>query len=168
MGAVVGAGVSDVVQNGPLGARSACLGAAAYAEYGERREASWATLRTLPTPGVGPFVRRRCRKQHHRVGNDWGAPMAQSPRDTPSGQTEGPGRRLGAGAIGSLTGAGLLLVFVVQNTEDVSLDFLVWTFTWPLWLLTIVSAVLGALVWFGLGVIRRHRRREERRDRRRD
>jgi hypothetical protein len=26
------------------------------------------------------------------------------------------------------------------------------------------SAVLGALVWFGLGMVRRHRRRKERRE----
>ena len=80
---------------------------------------------------------------------------------------EADGRRLGGGAIASLTGAGLLLIFMVQNTESVRLDFLFWSFTWPLWLLTIASAVLGALVWFGLGVMRRHRRRKERRQDRR-
>jgi len=80
----------------------------------------------------------------------------------------GERRRLGGGAIMSLIGAGLLLVFMIQNTEEVRLDFLFWSFTWPLWLLTIVSAALGALVWFGLGVMRRHRRRKERRENRRD
>ncbi len=79
-----------------------------------------------------------------------------------------PGRKLGGGAIASLTGVGLLLVFVLQNRQDVGLDFLVWTFTWPLWLLTVVSALLGALVWFGIGVMRRHRRRVARREGRRD
>ena len=80
----------------------------------------------------------------------------------------GDRKALGGGAIASLVGLALLVVFVVQNTEDVSLDFLFWSFTWPLWLLTIVSAVLGALIWFGLGVMRRHRRRQERRADRRD
>ena len=75
---------------------------------------------------------------------------------------------LGGGAIASISGLVLLLIFVVQNTEDVKLDFLFWDFTWPLWLLTIVSALLGALVWFGFGVMRRHRRRKERRAERRD
>lgn len=91
-------------------------------------------------------------------------------QETPSGTT-GPatqGRRLGGGAIASLVGVGLLLAFMIQNTEDVRLDFLFWSFTWPLWLLTIVSALLGALTWFGLGVMRRHRRRKERREDRRD
>ncbi len=76
---------------------------------------------------------------------------------------ESSGRQLGGGAIASLTGAGLLLVFMLQNTEDVTLNFLIWDFTWPLWLLIIVSAVFGAMVWLGLGVMRRHRRRKERR-----
>ena len=80
---------------------------------------------------------------------------------------QGQGRRLGGGAIASIGGAALLLAFVLQNRQDVSIDFLFWTFTWPLWLLTIVSAVLGAIVWFGLGVLRRHRRRVERREDRR-
>jgi len=75
---------------------------------------------------------------------------------------------LGGGAIASISGLALLLIFIVQNTDDVKLDFLFWDFTWPLWLLTIVSALLGALVWFGFGVMRRHRRRKERRADRRD
>jgi uncharacterized integral membrane protein len=87
---------------------------------------------------------------------------------TTGGNEQQSGARLGGGAIASLTGLGLLVIFIVQNTDDVSLDFLFWTFTWPLWLLTLVSALLGALIWFGLGVIRRHRRRKARRDDRRD
>jgi uncharacterized integral membrane protein len=86
--------------------------------------------------------------------------------DDEAGGTDG--RRLGGGAIASLTGVGVLLVFIVQNTEDVKFDFLFLSFTWPLWLYTIVTALFGALVWFGLGVMRRHRRRKERREDRRD
>ena len=78
------------------------------------------------------------------------------------------GRRLGGGAFASLAGGALLVIFMFQNTEDVRLDFLFWHFTWPLWLVTMASAVLGALVWFGVGVMRRHRRRKERRQDRRD
>ena len=74
---------------------------------------------------------------------------------------------LSGGAIASISGLALLVIFIVQNTDDVKLDFLFWSFTWPIWLLTIVSALLGALVWFGLGVVRRHRRRKERREDRR-
>ena len=56
------------------------------------------------------------------------------------------GRRLGGGAIASLSGVGLLLIFMIPNAERVRLDFLFWKFTWPLWLLTMASALLGALV----------------------
>ena len=77
-------------------------------------------------------------------------------------------RRLGGGAIASLLGVGALVVFMVQNTDDVTVDFLFWSFTWPLWLLILVAAVIGALVWFGVGVVRRHRRRTARREARRD
>ena len=77
-------------------------------------------------------------------------------------------RGLGGGAIASLVGVGCLVTFMLQNTEDVRLDFLVWHVTWPLWLVTLASAILGALVWFGFGVLRRHRRRKERREDRRD
>ena len=77
------------------------------------------------------------------------------------------GRKLGGGAIASLSGLGVLLIFVVQNTEDVVFNFLFLDFTWPLWLYTIVVALFGALVWFGLGVMRRHRRRKGRREDRR-
>jgi uncharacterized integral membrane protein len=55
------------------------------------------------------------------------------------------------------------VIFVIQNTDDVKFDFLWIDFTWPLWLYTIVVALCGALVWFGLGFMRRHRRRVERR-----
>ena len=64
-------------------------------------------------------------------------------------------------------GIAVLLIFMVQNTEDVRFQFLFVHFTWPLWLYTIVVAVFGALVWFGLGVLRRHRRRVRRREERR-
>ena len=77
-------------------------------------------------------------------------------------------RRLGFGAIASLGGVAALAVFMLQNTNDVKVEFLFWDFEWPVWLLTLVSALVGALVWFGMGVLRRHRRRQERRDDRRD
>ena len=79
---------------------------------------------------------------------------------------QGSSGGLSGGAIASLGGIAVLVVFIVQNTEDVRFHFLFLDFTWPLWLYTIVVALFGALVWFGLGVMRRHRRRKERRDNR--
>ena len=80
-----------------------------------------------------------------------------------SGNAKPNSRKLSGGAIASLGGLAVLVIFVVQNTEDVRFDFLWLNFTWPLWLYTIVVALFGALVWFGLGVMRRHQRRKERR-----
>lgn len=94
--------------------------------------------------------------------------VQESPGAGASGVAEGEGIRLSGGAIASLTGVGLLVIFMIQNTERVTLHFLFWSFTWPLWLLTLATALVGALVWFGLGVMRRHRRRKARREDRRD
>jgi uncharacterized integral membrane protein len=86
----------------------------------------------------------------------------------PGTESTGSGARLSGGLIATLAGGGLLVLFMVQNTEQVTMKFLVWSFSWPLWLYTIVVAVLGAIVWLGLGVLRRHRRRVARRADRRD
>ena len=90
----------------------------------------------------------------------------------PSGTDAVPGQgnqglRLGGGLIASLAGGALLVVFMIQNTEDVTVTFLFWEFSWPVWLMVLVAALIGAFVWFGLGVLRRHRRRKDRRQDRR-
>jgi uncharacterized integral membrane protein len=92
----------------------------------------------------------------------------QSEDHTGSPTEQRDGLRLGGGAIASLAGLAALVIFLIQNTEDVTVEFLAWEFTWPIWLLTLAAALTGALVWFGLGVVRRHRRRKERREDRRD
>jgi uncharacterized integral membrane protein len=86
---------------------------------------------------------------------------------SPSPDTRERTSRIGFGAILSLVGIGLLLTFVLQNTTSIDVDFLFWTFTWPVWFLIAVSAVLGATAWFGMGLVRRHRRRALRRENRR-
>jgi uncharacterized integral membrane protein len=83
-------------------------------------------------------------------------------------EPEANGRGLGIGGIATLGGLALLAIFMIQNTDDVTVEFLFWNFTWPIWLLTLLAALFGALVWLGLGVLRRHRRRKERRQDRRD
>jgi len=65
------------------------------------------------------------------------------------------GRRLSGGTIALLVGAIVLIVFIVQNTKEVRLDFLMFNFTWPLWLYTFVVAAFGGLLWFGVEVSRR-------------
>ena len=76
--------------------------------------------------------------------------------------------RIRGGAIAAIGGGALLVLFMLQNTDDVHVELLWWDLTWPLWLIVLLSAALGAFVWLGLGVIRRHRRRKERREERRD
>jgi uncharacterized integral membrane protein len=87
---------------------------------------------------------------------------------TPGGDGRRSGVRLSSGVIAALGGGGLLVVFMAQNTEDVTLQFLFWSFTWPLWLFTLTVAVLGSIMGIGLGVLRRYRRRQARRDARDD
>ena len=61
-------------------------------------------------------------------------------------------RRLGGGAIAALGGGAVLLIFMIQNTEKVTVDFLFWSFTWPIWLLTLAAALVGAR-WCGSGSV---------------
>jgi uncharacterized integral membrane protein len=77
-------------------------------------------------------------------------------------------RQLSGGMITLIVGLAVLLVFIIENRMRITVRFLFWHFIWPLWVYTIVIALLGALAWFGLGVVRRHRRRKERRENRRD
>ncbi|HEX4245484.1 MAG TPA: LapA family protein [Acidimicrobiales bacterium] len=85
--------------------------------------------------------------------------VQQSPGDNKSS-----GGKLGGGAIVSIIGVALLVIFMIQNTEKIRIHYLAWHFSMMLWLFTLITAVIGAVVWFGLGVIRRHRRRVRRRD----
>ena len=91
--------------------------------------------------------------------------VQQSPSVGSTGGTTGSTAksRLSGGLLATLLGGGLLIIFMVQNRADVTLQFLFWSFTWPLWLFTLVVAVLGSVVWIGLGILRRHRRRVARR-----
>lgn len=95
-------------------------------------------------------------------------PLAVGPNTPPPVTTDAKASvKSSGGAIAAFTGGALLVIFMVQNTEDVTLQLFFWEFTWPLWLVVLLSATLGALIWLGLGVIRRHRRRGARRDARR-
>jgi uncharacterized integral membrane protein len=88
-----------------------------------------------------------------------GPPQAGPPHAEKSG--------LSGGAVISLLGAGLLLVFMLQNRQDVRVHFFFWHATLPLWFIILGSALAGAVVWLGFGVLRRHRRRKARRESRR-
>jgi uncharacterized integral membrane protein len=84
-------------------------------------------------------------------------------RETMSPDRNDDGLKIGAGAIASFIGVGCLAVFMLQNRDETKINFLMIELTWPLWLVMLISAVLGALIWFGLGVMRRRSRRKARR-----
>src|SRR5688572_19919389 len=91
---------------------------------------------------------------------------AATDRDTGAGKPGGisvSGVAVSGGALAAAGGGALLVIFMIQNKEDVTLEFLFWDFTWRLWFLVLLSAAVGALVWLGLGIMRRHRRRVARR-----
>ncbi len=58
------------------------------------------------------------------------------------GDVKSPLRRFGPPAILIL----VALLFVFQNTEQVSFDFFTFTFTFPLWTMLVVFGLLGAFV----------------------
>ncbi len=62
------------------------------------------------------------------------------------GNNEKSSAALSGGAIAMLSGLGVLALFMVQNTEDVRVSFLLWDFRWPVALMTRNSATA---IWFG-------------------
>lgn len=89
--------------------------------------------------------------------------MAERERSMSPETTQSKGR-LSGGVIATLSGLAVLVIVILQNRQSVTFEFLMFDFTWPLWLYTIVVAVFGAILWLGLGVLRRRRRRQARRD----
>ena len=90
--------------------------------------------------------------------------MGMSVENLDGSPSQKSGLVAGGSAIAGGAGFGALLAFVLQNTDDVPVTFLFWSFTWPVWLLIIVSSLLGAVIWFVAGVLRRRRRRKARRE----
>ena len=93
---------------------------------------------------------------------------AERDEEPPGPAAGSTGVRVSGAALASGLGIAALVTFMAQNREDVRVDFLVWHFTLAVWLLVLASALVGAVVWLGLGVLRRHRRRVARREARRD
>ena len=58
----------------------------------------------------------------------------------------------------------LLAVFVLANTEEVKVDFLVGDTRMPLIIALLISAALGAVIGYIAPIMRRHRRYERERD----
>lgn len=85
--------------------------------------------------------------------------MSQEPQVAVSRQQRRPmGKFIILGVI-----AVLLLVFVFQNTAKVSFSFLFFDFTWPMWLMLLITLLIGFVVGFLTSAMLRRRRRRERR-----
>lgn len=72
---------------------------------------------------------------------------------------QGTGFYVGLGA--SLLLGLILLIFAVQNTDDVSVSFLGWDFTFPLFGIAIGAALVAVVLDELIGVIWRRRRRAQ-------
>lgn len=72
---------------------------------------------------------------------------------------EGPGGKLIVAGIIVL----LLLLFVLQNTDEADIDFLFFSGSYPLWIMLVVVAVLGFVAGWLLGRSRARRKLQERR-----
>ena len=83
--------------------------------------------------------------------------------NVPQGSSQGSG-----GSNGFLIGGGillvLLLIFIFQNTADTRFKFLFWSFTLPLWLVLVITALVAFLIGQLALMWRRHKRRQARRD----
>lgn len=53
---------------------------------------------------------------------------------------------------------GVFLAFALQNSENVEVEFLWWSFETPQILLLVGSALVGILVWELAGLVRRRRK----------
>jgi uncharacterized integral membrane protein len=88
--------------------------------------------------------------------------VEQSGRPADGGSRRGTAWGVAGGVL-----AAALIAFIVQNTEDVSFDWLFWTFSAPLWLMLLVTSVVAFVIGQFALMWRRHRRRKARRDARR-
>jgi len=89
--------------------------------------------------------------------------MSQQP--VPGGRPASPTRYV-MPAIAAIF-AIVVLAFVIQNRGPVKVSWLFWSFSWPLWLLLVVTIGLSLMAgWIAL-MLRRHRRRVARRAARR-
>ena len=68
---------------------------------------------------------------------------------------EGPGGKV----IILLVALVLLGLFVLQNTEEIRIDFLFWHGRWPAWIVILLVALLGLIVGWIIASARGRRRR---------
>ena len=77
------------------------------------------------------------------------------------GRSASPARFVMPGIVGVIVVA--VFAFIIQNRGPVKLTWLFWSFSWPLWLLLVVTIGLSLVAGQILLMLRRHRRRVARR-----
>ncbi len=56
--------------------------------------------------------------------------------------------------------AALAVIFILQNTNDVEINFLFWDFTFGMWLALLIALVFGLVIGWGLHVWQGRRKRK--------
>ncbi|HMK92015.1 MAG TPA: LapA family protein [Thermoleophilia bacterium] len=86
--------------------------------------------------------------------------MSQQP--APRGQSQSAGRYVMPTIATIIVIA--ILAFILQNRQSIKISWLFWSFSWPLWLLLVVTILLSLIAGQILLMLRRHRRRKARRE----
>lgn len=83
-------------------------------------------------------------------------PRSAGPRSDPKldGHDSGPGAGVWAALIVGILVLILLLIFILQNMDDISINYLPWTFSLPLGVAMLLAAIAGALVMGLVGSVR--------------
>jgi uncharacterized integral membrane protein len=55
----------------------------------------------------------------------------------------------------------IILIFILQNTEKVHFDFLFWGFSMSLWIMFVITLVVGVLLGMAVSAMLRVRKRKE-------
>jgi len=55
----------------------------------------------------------------------------------------------------------IILIFVIQNTQDWKFKFLFWDFTWPAWLMLVITLIIGFAIGFLVSALLRRRKKRE-------
>ena len=82
-------------------------------------------------------------------------PQVQVQRDRKP-DSRGYGKLIAAAVVGVL-----ILIFVLQNTQDLKFKFLFWDFTWPAWLMLVITLLIGFAIGFLVSALLRRRKKRE-------
>ena len=82
-------------------------------------------------------------------------PQVQVQRDRKPDR-QGYGKLIAVAVVGVL-----ILIFVLQNTQDLKFKFLFWDFTWPAWLMLVITLIIGFAIGFLVSALLRRRKKRE-------